>query len=58
MNDLASLNGTRKKLAPLWVGSFEITDIVSSRSVKLRGLMSQKDLDLMTDMHIDRSKKC
>ena len=56
LNNPAPLGATPRKLAPLWVGPFEIMEIVSPHSVKLRDLLTQKDLT--TDVHVDRIKKC
>ena len=56
LNNPAPLDGTPRKLAPLWIGPFEITEVTSPHSVKLRDLLTQKDLS--SDVHIDRLKKC
>ena len=56
LNNPAPLDGTPRKLAPLWVGPFEIVEVVTPHSVHLRDLLTQKDV--VSDVHVDRLKRC
>ena len=45
-----------RKLSAQWIGPYEITKVVSPHTVRLRELLTQKNL--VTDVHIDRLKRC
>jgi hypothetical protein len=56
LNNPVPRDGQPRKLAPLWVGPFEILEKVSPHSVKLRDVMTLKELP--NDVHVDRLKRC
>jgi hypothetical protein len=56
LNDPVLHDDKPQKLAPIWAGPFEILQVVTPHSVKLRDLISQRELP--NDIHVDRLKKC
>ena len=45
-----------RKLSPQWKGPFLVTEVASGHSLKLRDLITKKDLPSLT--HVDRVKRC
>ena len=56
LNNPAPLDGVPRKIAPLWLGPFEITEKVSDHTVRLQDIVTKKNV--LNDVHVDRLKRC
>ena len=56
LNDPVLRDDKTRKLAPQWSGPFEVIEVSTPHSLKLRDLLTQKDVP--NAIHIDRLKKC